>query len=386
MRQIYDTFTDPDATILNVHAPETDREGGGYTMVAGAWTIQGNRAASTAIANARAVIDAGISDGSFKANIMTGTPGGAAYLVFRSNVAGTNFFMAGLFDAPGSIRLYRADGMVLTLLGTFLYAQDELTTYEIKVVTKGDLILVHVNDVLVISQTDLTYYTQTYTGLYASNNALARFDELTADTLTTCHYCTTADVKAHYGEQWTSGTKYDTLLEDLIGRASRLIDREQGWAPCHYAAGDPAATARVFDTVSGYEMEVDRCIQTGAAIAVDETATGVYVPWVLGTDYVLWPYNEEYFTRIIVKDGAGKVFTTGQQLLQVTGNWGGMTVPPAEIEQATIITAARWFKRGMQAFQDTGAVVEVGQLRYTKALDPDVKEILRTSVKRTHFG
>jgi len=201
-----------------------------------------------------------------------------------------------------------------------------------------------------------------------------------------CDYCEVADIKAQVGEQWTSAGKYDVLLAALIPEASRLIDRELGWGDCHYAAGDPAAVARLFDTVSGYETEVDRCLQAAAAIAVDETATGVYVGWVLNTDYLLWPYNELYFTRVVIKTGASKVFTTGQQLLQVTGKWGGVTTPPDVIKLATIITVVRWFKRGMQGFQDTGAIVEVGQLTYTKALDPDVKEMLRVTPRRIPFG
>lgn len=206
-----------------------------------------------------------------------------------------------------------------------------------------------------------------------------------------CDYCELADIKAHLGEQWTSGVKYDVatpLLPPLITEASRLVDRELGWGDCHYAAGDatPVASARLFDTESGYEMEVDRCLQAAAAIAVDETASGVYVAWVINTDYLLWPYNELYFTRVVIKTGASKVFTTGQQLLQVTGKWGGTTSPPDVIKLATIITVARWFKRGMQAFQDTGAVIDVGQLVYTKALDPDVKEMLRVTFRKVAYG
>jgi hypothetical protein len=201
-----------------------------------------------------------------------------------------------------------------------------------------------------------------------------------------CCYCTIGDIKQDFGEQWTSGVKYDALLGDLIEEASRLIDEEQGWGHCHYAAGDQVASIRYFDTVTGYEMEVDHCLQAAAAIAVDETETGVYVAWVLGTDYLLWPYNEEYFSRIIVKTGASKVFTAGQQLLRVTGQWGGVTTPPAMVKKAAIITAARWFKRGMQGYQDTGAIIEVGQLTYTKALDPDVKEMLRVLPGRIPWG
>ena len=54
------------------------------------------------------------------------------------------------------------------------------------------------------------------------------------------------------------------------------------------------------------------------------------------------------------------------------------TSPPDEIKQATIIQAMRWFKRGQQAFSDTGAVLELGQLRYTQKLDPDVALILES--------
>ena len=201
-----------------------------------------------------------------------------------------------------------------------------------------------------------------------------------------CDYCEVADIKSHLGAQWTSGVTYDALVGNLIPEASRLIDRETHWEDCHYAAGDPVAVARLFDTVSGSEMEVDRCLQAAAAIAVDETASGLYVVWVLNTDYLLWPYNEAYFTRVVIKTGATKVFLDGQQLLQVTGKWGGVTIPPDVIKLACIITVARWFKRGMQSFEDTGAVVEVGQLRYTKALDPIVKEMLNVSFRKAHYG
>ena len=275
-----------------------------------------------------------------------------------------------------------------------------------------------------------------------------------------CDYCEVDDVKLHFGEQWTSGAKYDGLIEALIEEASRLIDREQGWRDFHYAAGDNLAVARLFDTESGSEMEVTRCLNDGLyytaltisfvapniindaaagligfvtgdriavsdsvlndgvyvvttggvagqiivsagivleaagpsvtisrpAVAVDETGTGAYVAWAGNVDYVLWPYNETYFTRVKIKDGASKVFGTGQQRLQLTGKWGGVTTPPAEIKLAAAITVSRWFKRGMQGFQDTGAVVEVGQLTYTKALDPDVKEMLRVTARRTPYG
>lgn len=275
-----------------------------------------------------------------------------------------------------------------------------------------------------------------------------------------CDYCEVDDIKLALGDQWTGGAVHDRSLEDAIEKASRQIDEELGWGDCHFAAGDNAAVARLFDTQSGCEMEVDRClddglyytaltisfaapnlindaanglvlfltgdviavsgsalndgvytITTGAvagqivvtagivleaagasitisrpAVAVDETATGVYVPWAGNVDYITWPYNQTYFTRIKIKTGANKVFPTGQQLLRLTGKWGGVITPPAPIKKACVIMVAKAFKRGMQMYQDTGAIEELGQLKYVLAIDPEVTRILSNVPRRVNWG
>jgi len=88
----------------------------------------------------------------------------------------------------------------------------------------------------------------------------------------------------------------------------------------------------------------------------------------------------------LVKDDSGKLIPSGQQIVRVTGRLGGYSTPPATIKKCCIITVARWFKRAMQAYQDTGAVAEVGQLTYTKALDPDVKQMLSRIPTRIRIG
>ena len=50
--------------------------------------------------------------------------------------------------------------------------------------------------------------------------------------------------------------------------------------------------------------------------------------------------------------------------------------PPEVVRQAVIIQAARWFKRGQQAYQDTGAAAELGQMTYTQKLDPEIQAML----------
>ena len=201
-----------------------------------------------------------------------------------------------------------------------------------------------------------------------------------------CGYVDKDDVKADFGEQWTSGVKYDVLLEGLILAASRLIDRELYWEDCHFAAADLADQTYRFDTEAGTEMWIPRCISI-TTFTIDTNGDGTPdTVWIQGTDFVVWPYNKPSFDKIIVMEGASRSFPTGQRRLEIVGKFGGFTAPPQEIKRACIITVARSFKRGMQAYQDTGALPELGELTYTMALDPDVKEILRVTPRRVVIG
>lgn len=201
-----------------------------------------------------------------------------------------------------------------------------------------------------------------------------------------CAYCENQNIKDHFGPQWTEGTTYDALLDDLILTASRLIDNELHWPDCHFAAGDLADQTRYFDSEAGLELWIPRAISI-TSLGVDQDADGVYEEaWVQGTDYEVWPYDLASFDKIIVKEGTTRSFPTGQRRVQIVGKFGGYTTPPQKIKQACIITASRWFKRGLQQFQDTGAIIELGELVYTKSLDPDVVEILRIEGRRLGIG
>ncbi len=275
-----------------------------------------------------------------------------------------------------------------------------------------------------------------------------------------CDYCEVDDIKLALGDQWTSGAKHDRSLEHAIEEASRLIDLELGWGDCHCAARDSTPTARYFDSLSGLEAEIDRCLDgayyaansitftllgstitdtanglavfltgdvilisgsvsndgtyiittggvagtivvaealvgepAGAVVSittfrveVDETETGVYVTWIKGTDFIVWPYNNDWLARLVIKTGATKIFSEGQQTLRITARWGGYRIPPAVIRKAAIIMVAKAFKRGMQLYQDTGAIEELGQLKYVLAIDPEVEEILKIVPRRVNFG
>ncbi|HUV74809.1 MAG TPA: hypothetical protein VMW79_10905 [Anaerolineae bacterium] len=387
MKYVEDTFIGADGTDLSAHAPDIDRPGGGYAEIAGDWEIASNAAGVTSVANARVVILTDLADGRFKvdASIVAATKG--AFLVFRSNAGCTNYWLAGLDDTAQQVQLLVASGGAPAVQAFRAYAVDEAETYEIKVVCRADEITVYIDDAVQIRHTSATHETEEHAGLYSDTNVDVAFDDLVADERPTCHYCTTADVKSRLGAQFTSGTTYDEELEADIEEASRLIDLEKGWEECHYSASDLAMVTRYYDGLGGTEQEIDRFLDDAAfAVAVDDDGDGVYTAWVRNTDYITWPYNVEYITELFLATGSTVSFTVAQRSVQVTGRLGAYSEPPAVVRKAAVIMVAKAYKRGMQMFQDTGAIVELGQLKYVLAIDPEVEKILSVLPRRVNYG
>lgn len=207
----------------------------------------------------------------------------------------------------------------------------------------------------------------------------------------TTDYCTAAQVKAHMPDM-TWGASYDGLLASLVSRASRLIDRhcnrEDGWFKAL-----TTATARVYDGYNAPYMWIDECTEVSSVEVKDASTDTTYTVWTTD-DYILARgspsapvYGKTPYTVIFVNRDLGdySVFTSGRQTVKVTAKWGYATTTPIDITQAAIIQTVRWFKRGQQAFQDTGAIMELGQLRYLEELDPDVR-LLLSGYQRSCYG
>lgn len=183
-------------------------------------------------------------------------------------------------------------------------------------------------------------------------------------------YCTTVDVTDLMPDTQWSG-KYEALLGSLITRSSRLIDRLVGREPGAFAAGE--ASARLFDGSGCRELWVDEMAAAPTLVEVDETGNLSYVTWA-ATDYTVWPYNDAPYTRLDIDQMNGNkaawyAFPRG---VRITAQWGYSLAVPEDVKMAVLIQTVRGFKRAQQAFQDVGAIVELGQLRYVQSLDPDV--------------
>lgn len=178
----------------------------------------------------------------------------------------------------------------------------------------------------------------------------------------------------------TWDSTYEPLLENIILRVSRMIDRATGREEGAYAVS--TATARYFDGSGGRFLWVDEMAAAPSEVAVSEDGALTYTAWA-STDYMPWPYNALSKGRPYVRldvdqlNGNHALFYAFPKSVKITGKWGYSTAVPEVITEAVVMQSVRWFKRAQQAFQDVGGAPEVGQARYwSRQLDPEVQIII----------
>ncbi|MFB7866995.1 head-tail connector protein [Streptomyces sp. NPDC056069] len=164
-------------------------------------------------------------------------------------------------------------------------------------------------------------------------------------------------------------TSRNDLLDMALAAASRGIDQATGRR--FYL--DDAATARVYRP-SGRTV----CGDDGERLIVDDigSASGLVVEtgsagsWTTLTDYETSPDNAlvrgRPVTALLLSSGS---WGAGSTRVRVTAKWGWPAVPD-EIEQATLIQAARLYRRKDSPEGVTGSA-EWGVVRLSRR-DPDV--------------
>jgi hypothetical protein len=178
----------------------------------------------------------------------------------------------------------------------------------------------------------------------------------------------------------TADTQDDELIDNCAGAASRLIDgyaNRQFW---QYGS----ATVRLFTAADSFVCEIDDIASTAITLKTQTNADGNFDVTFTPTDYQLEPVNGILdgltvpFTRIrAVGDFLFPTLNANfglEALVQLTAIYGWPSVPEP-ITQAVIIQASRIFKRydsplGVAGFGDLGAI------RVTRALDPDVAQLV----------
>ena len=183
-------------------------------------------------------------------------------------------------------------------------------------------------------------------------------------------YCSLADVKS--SARITDNVD-DSMLELAVESASRLIDSYT--QRYFYNAG---TATRLFAPQDSYVTEIDDLVtlttlQTSDGETFDTT-------W-QAKDYQLEPLNGVVdgltgypATRIRAVDDFIFTHLTGEATVRITGVWGWSAVPTA-VKQATVIQAARIFKRNDSPLGIAG-FGEMGAVRVGTQLDPDVKQLI----------
>ena len=197
-------------------------------------------------------------------------------------------------------------------------------------------------------------------------------------------YVTVAKIKSDMPDSDIGSlSDYDTVISAMITSASRLIDKEVGGWDDYFDA-PTTDTTRYFDGSGEKDQWIDPMVSL-TSLSVSESGgrcSTCYTDWTLDTDYYVWPYNYDAIDKPIQKlvvdndSGSKGKFYAVKKGIKVTGRFGYSDSPPDDIVQAVKIQTMRWFMRSKQAYQDTSASVQLGQMLYTQSLDPDVKRLL----------
>lgn len=196
-------------------------------------------------------------------------------------------------------------------------------------------------------------------------------------------YTTSTDSFAEMVDSTSYASTDYPQMAAMVTTASRLIDAEFGrWPGFFYPTTD--AVTWYFDGSGDIEQEIGEWVSiTSVSVSEQgETASTGYTAWT-SDDYYVWPYNQsgqvKPITKLIIDHNGDKAaWYEYRKAVKVVGVAGYSAAVPDVIKQACKMQSVRWFMRAKQAYQDTGASVEIGgiTLKGQTQLDPDVKALL----------
>jgi len=173
----------------------------------------------------------------------------------------------------------------------------------------------------------------------------------------------------------------DVQLAGAIAAASRAIDQATGRQFGQLAVPE----ARIFPAeldcrVSRWFVRIDDLMVSPTAVATDPDADGGFTGDV-GTGFTLGPVNAASqgrpWDRLDITSASSYYPGAPDRYVRVTALWGWSAVPPA-ISQATLLQAARVFKRRVSPFGIAGPTADSAPtFRLLSRLDPDVEVMVR---------
>jgi hypothetical protein len=164
----------------------------------------------------------------------------------------------------------------------------------------------------------------------------------------------------------------DPVLEDLLEAATELIDRF-----CRRPDGfiaDAAPSDREYSGAAQHFLMIDECVEI-VSVSIDGDAVDP-ADWRGFRGSGRKPSFHPPFHGVML--GWGDRFPRTRRFPNVTvaARWGYADELPANVHQATITQASRWWMRGRIGWADTTEPPEGGSIQYRKVLDPDVELML----------
>ena len=239
-----------------------------------------------------------------------------------------------------------------------------------------------------------TWYKTAYFGAAVgeSDKSAARKGE------TSAAYATVKELRAQINK---AGTTTDVELALILDAVSESIDNFCN-RPDRFVS-IVNATARIYTGDGSAIQWIDRCTAVNLVEVKDSVSDTTYVSWA-AADWIAASgdpekpdFNGLPFTFVLVSSvGDFSIFTSGTSFaglrgfrpsttftgrgvptVRITANWGESATTPFVIKQAAIAQSARWFKRGLSAWQDETATTAFGSLKFkTRKLDPDIQFML----------
>ena len=177
----------------------------------------------------------------------------------------------------------------------------------------------------------------------------------------------------------------DVRLELAVETASREIDQFCGRV--FYNAG---TATRLFAADTEWLTAIDDLI-TLTKLETSGDADGVFDQEWAATDYQLEPLNgvvggTSGWPKTKIRAVGGILFPElwRRATIRITGTWGWAAVPTA-IKTATLLQAARIFKRADAPFGAAG-FSDIGIIRVTNAIDPDVRQAIEPFILTRAIG
>lgn len=199
-------------------------------------------------------------------------------------------------------------------------------------------------------------------------------------------YLTTTDFESEIPEASYSSSDFPALGR-MITAASRLIDKKCGKQEGYFSPPSSTDPVTLYYDGSGSEVqEIDDFVSiTTVSLSQQGGVSSSDYTDLAAADFITYPLNAsalgQPISRLLldVQNGAYSTWYNYPKSVKVVGVPGYSAAVPDLIKQAAVAQVVRWFMRAKHGWQDEGAAVEIGGMRFTGGmtrLDPDIAAML----------